>query len=332
MGHVDASRGRPRPLRALTWPLRMLRRLAAVVPAAIDGYFVHRCPQHAAGIAYRVLFSLAPLAIVLVSVFGLVLQDDQLRADVVDAIVDRLPVSEEGGQDVEDAITRLASPASALGLLSLLVFVWGATGMMAALRTGLEAALAVERSRPPARGKLVDLVLVVGTGALVLLAVFLTLAFQLVEPAGGGAAGETVRRLAPVVVSTVVVMLLYRFVPARRLRFRAAFAGAVVTAALLLAISLLSALAYERFTDVSVVYGSLAAALVFLYSIYLYASALLFGAEVASAWSRPPSGPGEPIAVQLRRALVGLFVHRDEASDGPETGRADERRPRGRTT
>ena len=53
--------------RAVRWPLGVVQNLLRAVPAAIDGYFRDRLTQHAAGIAYRVLFSLAPLTIVLVS-------------------------------------------------------------------------------------------------------------------------------------------------------------------------------------------------------------------------------------------------------------------------
>ena len=101
----------------------------------------------------------------------------------------------------------------------------------------------------------------------------------------------------PLLLTTVVVLLLYRFVPARRLSFGDALAGAIVTAILLLAISLASSWILERAGQLSVVYGSLTAALViFLYSVYLYASALLLGAEVAAAWSHP----GPPIDESLR--------------------------------
>ena len=139
-----------------------------------------RLPQHAAAIAYRVLFSLAPLAIVLVSIVGIVLQDDSRRAEVIDWIVDLLPFDEEGSSAVEDAITRLASPTSALGLLSLVVFFWASTGMMAALRNGLEAALEVEHRRPAVRAKIVDLVLVAGAGALLLASIAITVVAQIV--------------------------------------------------------------------------------------------------------------------------------------------------------
>jgi membrane protein len=333
MGDVGAPPGSTSAAGLALWPLRIVRKLVGALPTAVDGYFAHRLPQHAAAIAYRVLFSLVPLAIVLVSVFGLVLQNDEVRQDVIDSIVDWLPVSEEGGQDIEQAITNIASPASALGLLSLILFAWASTGMMAAIRNGLETAMDVQRSRPAARAKLVDFVLVAAAGALVLVAVGLSLASQVIRDLtawlglDGGLTDAGSRIGFSVAVSTIAVILLYRFVPAAGLRFRDAVAGSFVTALLFLAISAVSAFIYEKTTRLSVIYGSITVALVFLYSVYLYASALLFGAGVAAAWSRPPQGPGGPLLVQVRRAIVGLFVHREQPPDQPGSGTSD-----GRTT
>jgi len=50
------------------------KKLPRVIAEAVDRFVVDQCPQLAAGIAYRVLFSITPLAIVLVSIFGLALQ------------------------------------------------------------------------------------------------------------------------------------------------------------------------------------------------------------------------------------------------------------------
>jgi membrane protein len=265
-----------------------------------------------------VLFSIVPLAIVLVSVLGLVLQNDELRHDVTKTIVDALPVSEAGKHDVEDAVTAIATPFSAAGLVSLLVFAWAASGMMGAIRGGLESALGVTRARPMARGKLIDLLLIVGAAGLVLVTAGITVVGQLVHTAGGGVASATdigagtlsdgLVRVAAFALSILVVLLLYRFVPARGLRIRDGLAGAIVTAIFFELIALASGFLYGRATRLSFVYGSLTAALVFLYSMYLYSSALLLGAEIAAAWARPPSGPGAPLATQLKRALLGLFV------------------------
>ena len=312
------------------WPLGIVQNLVRAVPMAIDGYFRDRLSQHAAGIAYRVLFSLVPLTIVLVTIVGVVLQDDARRDQVVDEIVSHLPFTEEGTTNIEDAITRLASPTSAVGLISLVLFFWGSSGMMGAVRTGLEAALRVDPlgRRPAARAKLVDLVLVAGAGVLLIAVIVLAILAQVVTRLVGGAAEavgleggllpEVLRIAVPLVVATVVVMLLYRFVPARRLGFGDAVVGGVVTGLLLLAISAASAFVYDKVAGLSVIYGSITAVLVFLYSVYLYASALLFGAELAAAWSAPPEeGPSEPILLQVRRAVLGLFVRQEPPTRPP---------------
>src|SRR6188472_4244818 len=129
-----AGRSLPWPVRLIRWPFRRLRTLVRVIPQAIDGYFTDRCGQHAAGIAYRVLFSLVPLSIVLVAIFGIVLRNDDFRTSVINEIVDALPLSDIGGAKVTRQIEEWASPATVFGLISFFVFGWAATGMMASLR------------------------------------------------------------------------------------------------------------------------------------------------------------------------------------------------------
>jgi membrane protein len=292
------------------------RKLLRVVAEAIQGFYSDHCPLQAAGIAYRVLFSIVPLAIVLVSIFGLVLQNEDIRKDVVNSIVGYLPVTTAGRKDVEKALGSIATPASAAGLVSLLVFAWAATGMMTSIRQGLETAMHVLQARPSARGKLVDFLLVVGAGTLVLLTAIVTALGGVVERAatryggaGVGTASHAAARLVTFVIIVFVVLLLYRFVPARGIQFREGLAGALVTSVLLVLISLASGFVYNQASSLSVIYGSLTVGLVFLYSVYLYSSALLLGAEVAAAWARPePVGPGVPVLTQVKRAVLGLFV------------------------
>ena len=164
--------------RAARWPLERLGALwqgiSRALPSAIEDLFRDRCPQYAASISFHVLFSLFPLTIVLVSVFGLVLQDDELRQTVIDDLLGVLPVSEKGQANVQSSIEGIASPLSAIGFISLIALIWGASGMMASIRIGLEAALKVDRGRPAAHAKLVDFVVVAATGVLVLVVVGLS--------------------------------------------------------------------------------------------------------------------------------------------------------------
>ena len=227
---------------------------------------------------------------------------------------------------------------SAAGLVSLLVFAWAATGVMTSIRQGLERAMGVTEGRPAARGKLVDLVLVIGTAVLVLVTAGLTVLDSVVERAAGRVAdvlglpttalAETILHLSFFALSVVVVLLLYRFVPARGISLRDGIVGAIVTASLLQAISLASSLILDKTNQLSVIYGTLTAALVFVYSMYLYSSALLLGAEVARAWTKPEGPPGEPLGTQVKRAILGLFVSAGSAAAAASGRRTAPVRPR----
>jgi membrane protein len=297
-----------RPLRAA---------LPQAVPAALEAYTDRRLTQHASAICYRLLVSAAPLAIVLVALFGIVLRDADLQARLVDWIVDVLPFEESSRQQVEDAIVAIASPASLLGFLGLIAFAWTATGLMGAIRIGLEAALDVRQRRPAVGSKLVDAAGVAGTALLVLVLVVTSSIGDAVRAAVERLAGrlgvtlpdlglDVGSRAIQAAVVVGVVVALYRFVPARRLPSRDILVGALVTSVLLFAISVASSLLYGGASDLSVVYGSLTAVFTFLYAVYLSACALLLGAALAASLSLPEPPPGPPLRTQIRDGLVGL--------------------------
>jgi membrane protein len=335
MAETEAVEPPDRITRFLRGPFDVARGVASALPSAIEDLFRDKCPQYAASIAYRVLFSLFPLTIVLVSIFGLILQEDDLRQSVIDELIDILPVSEEGQADVEQSIEGIASPLSAIGLISLIALLWGASGMMASIRIGLEAALKIDRGRPAAHAKLVDFVLVGVVGMLVLLVVgasivgaFLSrLIVDFTEWAGIEVPSLfLVRDIVQLVVIGVTTLLLYRYVPAGKLRRPAALAGAIVTAFGIWGASKVLAILFDNFSGYNVIYGSLAGVMTFLFFVYVVALILLFGAEFAYAWSQPAGPPGPPVRVKVVGFLRGLFVH-SEADDDEGPSAAPARRP-----
>ena len=126
-----------------------------------------------------------------------------------------------------------------------------------------------------------------------------------------GVEGKAIAVALPFLLWIGTSLLLYRFVPDAGLRLQDALAGAVVTALIVLAISLASDLVYANTNEWSLVYGSLTSMLVFLYSVYLTAGALLFGAAVAVEWSRPRTSPDESLRALVKRGL-GRLVHPGE--------------------
>ncbi len=305
---------------------RTASRIAVSLGAAGSRYLSTGASDSAAGIAYRVLFSLAPLIVALASVFGLLLQNQELQNDVIDKLVSVLPVKSE---DVSTAIQNIATPASAAGLVSVIVLVWAASGMMAAVRSSLQRTMDVEDERGLVRGKLVDLALVASTAVLVLASVGIGLITPFLDSLVGVVAGAVglqgtvakavVSRLLALVLWTATLLLVYRTVPTKRPRFADALAGAVVASVLLLAISLAAGFVYLHATKWSFIYGSLTSVFVFLYSVYLFASAMLLGAAFTTEWSRPPPHDPEALSARARRWIRGLF-HRANESRSERSG------------
>ena len=340
MGTPHAAETPGRIARLVRGPYAFVIGLTRAVPHAVEDLFKDRCPQYAAAIAYRVLFSLFPLTILLVSVFGLVLQDDELRERVVSELLSVLPVSESGGQNVQSTIEQIASPLSAIGLISLIALLWGASGMMASIRIGLEAAFKVERGRPAAHAKLVDFVLVGASGLLVLgvigISTFAAFFSRAVEytverfglDLGTTPSGSFVRDGLQLLLIGVMTIMLYRFVPAESLGRRAVLVGATFTAIGIWGASKLLAVLLD-FTRYNVIYGSLAGVMTFLIFVYIVAMILLLGAELAYAWSLPPGPPGPPIRTQIKQFLLGLVIRTEEPNDNapPEVSEEPARRP-----
>ena len=293
--------------------VRLVRALARGAAA----FGRHRGSQFAAAIAYHVLFSLFPLAIVLVSILGLVLQDDDARREVTDWLLDRLPLSEAAGGDLERAVEGIASPLSLAGLVALAGLVWSASGMMGAIRAALDAVWHEAPRRPAGRAKLLDFALVAAAGVLVLASIGLTVLLRVVTDVA--VAGELSRAVGPLALTFVTFAVCYRYVPAGRPRFRAVWVGALVGAAGFEAAKTAFSIYLANVSRFNLIYGSIVAVLAFLFFVYLAAVTFLVAAGAAAAGPgapRPGPGPPRTLRQQLASALRGLFVH-DADRGGP---------------
>ena len=312
-------------------PSGVVRGVGRALPRAIDDLFRDRCPQYAASISFHVLFSLIPLTIVVVSIFGLVLQDEGLKERVIKELLDVLPLSTSGQADVRKGIEGIASPLSLIGLVSLIALLWGASGMMAAIRNGLEAAFKVERGRPAAHAKAIDFLLVAITGLIVLLVLgFSAFAAFFSKALDNGAeriginaspSGVLLRDIIQLTALTVMAFLLYRYVPNVRLPARALLAGALLTAVVTWAATKTLTYVFADFSHYNLIYGPLAGVLSFLFFVYVVSLILLLGAEFAYAWSQPIGPPGPPFWKQVLNVLKGLFVATPPPDDEPPAAR-----------
>jgi membrane protein len=298
---------------------------------AAGKYSRDRCAQLAAAISYHVLFSLVPLLVFLVSIFGLVLQDDERRADLIDEILDRFPLAQEAGIDLERILSGIPTPASAIGLLSIAGFLWSASGVMAAIRVGLTAAFDAGPGRPFFASKLVDALLVLAVGVLILLSFGLSIVVHGVERlsnevaealgAAGFGTGGALGVVVPLFLTFAAFALLYHLVPPSRPRLRDVWVAAALATIAFEAVKVGFGFYLATVATYNALYGSLGSLFAFLFVVYLSASVLLFGAELAFQW--PRAGEPEeretdekelaepaPWHRRILEAARGLFVRR----------------------
>lgn len=285
-------------------------------------FFADGCPHLAASIAFRVLFSLFPLAIVVAAVFGLTSAAFGFRPDVIDAIVTQVPLTDDGQRRLRDLLEQTAG-VEAVGIIGLAGLVWAASGMMSAVRTALNLAWDVEDRRPWLIGKLVDVLFVFGAALVVIVSVALgfsvRVAQELVRSAGivGAVATALVGSVAPFVLAFLVAFVTYRFVPATSPRSLHVLGPALFVAAVFTLAQVLFAAYLETFGRYSALYGSFGVVIAFMLFVYLASLAFLLGAELAASTPRvldeirhggAEDEDAAPLTVRVRRALKGLVV------------------------
>lgn len=312
---------------------------------AVREFLQDESPQTAAAISYYVLFSLFPLLIFVVGALGLVLQDADLQEDVIDLVLENIPLTEDEGRNtVRDAVEGVAGAASGgLGVIGLLGMGWSASAMFGVIRRALNKAYAVERRRPFVQQKLVDLAMVAGLAVFFLTSISATAVLRIVrdhseELARVGELAEAMgffwdlaSFLLPLAFSFIAFAVLYTVVPAERRSPADVWPGALFAAAVFEAGKLLFSVYLENFGNYDVVFGSLGAVAAFLFWVYISANILLLGAQITVVYralrageyaeARPP-GPKRPLREKLWRTAKGLFVHVPE--EKPD-GRAPER-------
>ena len=286
---------------------------------ALGRYFGRSGPRLAAAVAYYVLLSLFPMMLVMVAIAGAVLTDASVRQEFVDALTDALPLTEAGADSIDGVIRGVAGNAGTIGALSALGLLWTASGMMAAIRGGLHDLTGGETPRRPfLQGKLVDLLMLLAAGVLLAISAGITIAErvareELVGPLGlPGFFLQAGGVVVSVGLAFGVLVILLRWVPSDGPQLRDVWPSALAAAVGLWALTLGFAFFVNNFGNYNVIYGSLAAVILFLLYIYAAVSvvfiAAVFAADRAEAFAAHPQAGGAGFQAELRKFLKSLVV------------------------
>jgi membrane protein len=258
---------------------------------SVERFVEMRGAEAAASLAYYALFSMFPLTLFFLALLGFLLGSEQAYRQTIDFIQTVFPFS---GDFIRDNLEEVLEQRGTMGFIAALGLLWAASAFFATLARNINRAWPSVKLRGAMQSRLVALGMIGVLGLLLLLSLLSTtiinLLPRLVEITG---IGETVLdsvlwrailRLIPAVFTLLMFAALYRWVPNRKVQWRAVFLGSV-TVTLVWELAK-SGFAYYLASDLisfEVVYGPLGTLIALLVWIYFSNLITLFGAYLVAA-------------------------------------------------
>ncbi len=273
-----------------------------IIREAVERFGDKDGSQWAASLAYYIFFSLFPLILVLVSaatfIFNLGTEDAAQEA--IQIITEAIPIGEELVAENLEEVIELRGTLTIIGIIGLL---WSASSAFAVLSHSINAALETTEPRGFVKQRLVALAMTIGLVTLLLLSLLFSTLLDIVgglQPFGlelgfmRTVLGIVLTRLVPLIISLITFIVLYRWIPTRRIPWKAVLWGAGVAAvAWELAKALFTWYMQSGLADYGVVYGSLSSVVILLFWIYVSSMIVLMGAHLAGAIKPHDYNPDE---------------------------------------
>lgn len=276
-------------------------RLLALLTDTVRGWLDDRCASRSAALAFYTVLSVAPILVIAVAVAGAVFGAEAASGALVGEL--RQLIGDAGARLVEELLSNARYEhsgmlATVLAGATLLV---GATTAFAEMKDSLDQIWGTE---PAPRGgsiltllrtRLLSFGMVLVLAFLLLVSLIVSAALTAIQHFLGAyseiASGRTVTLLLSFILVTLLFAVIFKFLPQRRLSWRNAGIGALVTAFLFMlgrfAIGL-----YIGNSAVASTFGAAASLVVLMLWVYYSTMIFFLGAEFAKLWSglRPLRG------------------------------------------
>ena len=273
-----------------------------------------RIPLPAAAIAFYMFLSLIPLLLLLISVAAFFVTPGQAQA-LAGSITSNLGVGV--GNAVQSQILSVVENRGLLTGISLLVGLWAGSQIFTMLELALNQVWEVEDKRSFWVRRGLALLMVLVTGVLAILAIALTYLIHLVGrvnlPLIGELSGSAewvvvglLSILAPVLLISLAFAIIYKYLPATKVRWDAVIPGALFAGVIWVIVLQLFSWYTANIADYHILYGSLGELILLLLWFNYSAQIMLIGAEIAAVIQ----GRREVLDVRALRRMNGGRRHR----------------------
>jgi len=252
----------------------------------------HNCSVMAAGMSFFGMMSLVPLTILGVSMMGYILNSsNDAQLFVSKLLVENFPASAAGMLEQINAIITTPGRVLVNGL-SLLGLVWSGMRFFHILQRVFNTIWVGAVQRKFLRGKAAALTTFVVSGllfwasfvftSLMAAARKLNISISGIELGDIHLLWRAMEWLTPLVTSTVILLLVYLFIPHTKVSLRSAAIGAAFATVFLQLARWGFSLVMVRFDVYGRVYGPLTSFIIFMSWLYLSMTIILLGAELGS--------------------------------------------------
>ena len=269
-----------------------------VVRRTLEAAFEDNIPFLAGALSFDLLLTIIPFVAVLLAAVGYLVEHQVTtqRVDLHELLARLLPTTLGGGTDaafaqVEAALGGIMRHRVRITAVALPLFLWFSTRLFGGLRAALNEVFDTDERRPWPMAKLLDLVMVLATGALLVLSSLLT-AWEARN------ASSVTRSFAldwlwrfglettAFGLGVLLFFLIFKLMPSRRIGWRTALVAAVFCSLGFEVAKRLYALYVTRFATLDRVASDANVVALFLFLLWVYYTAYLFllGGEVAETY------------------------------------------------
>ena len=253
----------------------------------------------AGGIAFNLMLAAVPFILLFAAGLGYLLnQSADASSTEINALVDRfLPPHPSGSSPLANVLVEIIKSRKAIGLYSIIGFVWFSTRLFGSLRSVLCAIFDIDSDRGIIAGKIFDVQITV-VSSLLLVAYTALNAYTALATTRGlvvlgqigvrkdvmGTVEYNLGQLVAFIFITLMFFSLYKYLPNRKIRWQTALIASLFTSILLEVAKRVFGVYVSRFNPGSLYTGTLAALVILVIWLYYAAMIFILGGEVAQVY------------------------------------------------
>jgi membrane protein len=253
------------------------------------------CAFLAQAIAFNALFAIFPLVVLVLSAATMLVPDSEGRA-----LAFFHTLAPTANEYIARNLQTYIYGRGFTSLIALLFLLWSGKNLFMGLAYALDRALGVPKGRPLVHSIGLSFVMLPLTGVMLIVAIALPVLLSVGLRLAGLPDPARLTHLAAYAISIalvfIVTIVLYKYLPNRRVSFRFAIPGATIVAALWPIVQYAFA-QYVTHVNFTHIYGALSAPLVLLLWFYCIGSIFFFGAEYCTAWAAHEGIDDVPVLV-----------------------------------